>query len=103
MTDDQIRSKRYSLRGIWLARSQASSSAASSTKSGPPAADVEGAPWSVLRGHGDGENAERRLGAAVVESKDWVGTFQIERAGREPAIVNVYSNVIEDDDRTPAF
>ena len=71
--------------------------------SGQPAADVEGAPWSVLRGHGDGENAERRLGAAVVESKDWVGTFQIERAGREPAIVNVYSNVIEDDDRTPAF
>ena len=71
--------------------------------SGQPAAEVEGEPWSVLHGLGDGENTERRLGAAVIDSNDWVGTFQIERATREPALVDAYSNVIEDDDGTPAF
>jgi PAS domain S-box-containing protein len=71
--------------------------------SGQPAVEVEGEPWSVLRGLGGGENTERKLGAAVVDSNDCVGTFQIERAGREPAVVDAYSNVIEDDDGTPAF
>lgn len=71
--------------------------------SGQPAAEVEGEPWSVLRGQGDGENTDRKLGAAIVDSNDFVGTFQIERAGREPAVVDAYSNVIEDDDGTPAF
>jgi PAS domain S-box-containing protein len=71
--------------------------------SGQPAAEVEGEPWSVLHGQGEGENTERKLGAAVVDSNDCVGTFQIERAGRDPAVVDVYSNVIEDDDGTPAF
>jgi PAS domain S-box-containing protein len=67
---------------------------------GQPAAELEGKPWSVLRGQGD---AERKLGVAVVEANDCVGTFQIERAGRESAVVDAYSNVIEDDDGTPAF
>jgi len=70
--------------------------------SGQPAAEVEGEPWSVLHGL-DGENTERRLSAAVVDSDDCVGTFQIERAGREPTLVDAYSNVIENDDGTPAF
>jgi two-component sensor histidine kinase len=70
---------------------------------GQPAAEVEGEPWSVLHGLGEGENAERRLGASIVESKDCVGTFQIPCAGREPALVDAYSNVIENDDGTPAF
>lgn len=71
--------------------------------SGQAAAEVEGEPWSVLRGYDHGENATRKLGAAVVDSHDLVGTFKIERAGREPAVVDAYSNVIEDDDGTPAF
>jgi PAS domain S-box-containing protein len=71
--------------------------------SGQLAAEVEGKPWSVLHGQGGGENNERRLGAAVVDLNDCVGTFQIERTGREPAVVDAYSNVIEDDDGTPAF
>src|SRR6202050_2059853 len=32
-----------------------------------------------------------------------VGTFRIELPGHEPAIVDVYSNVIVDDEGTPAF
>ena len=39
----------------------------------------------------------------MIESSDCVGTFQIERAGREPALVEAYSNVIDHDDGTPAF
>jgi PAS domain S-box-containing protein len=71
--------------------------------SGDSSADMEGKPWSVLPGEGDGEDSESRLGAAVVDSNNCVGTFRIERAGREPAIVDAYSNVIEDDDGVPAF
>jgi PAS domain S-box-containing protein len=71
--------------------------------SGQTAADLEGKPWSVLYGQGDGEDAKRKLGAAVVEASDCVGTFRIERAGREPVVVDTYSNVIQDDDGTPAF
>jgi PAS domain S-box-containing protein len=70
--------------------------------SGQSAAEVEGAPWDVVRGQAEGANA-RNLGAAIVELNDCVGTFRIERPEREPAIVDVYSNIIEDDDGTPAF
>jgi two-component sensor histidine kinase len=69
---------------------------------GQCAGEIDGKPWRVLHGQGDGESADK-LGAAVVEAKDFVGTFRIERAGREPALVDVYSNVIENDDGTPAF
>ncbi len=71
--------------------------------SGQPAVEVEGRPWSVLNGQGDGENAGQRLSAAVVDLGDYVGTFQIEWAGHEPAVVDAYSNVIVDDDGKPAF
>jgi PAS domain S-box-containing protein len=70
---------------------------------GQRAAEIEGKPWSVLRGRGDGEDRDRRLGTAVIEVSDFVGTFRIECAGREPAIVDAYSNVIEDDNGMPAF
>jgi PAS domain S-box-containing protein len=67
------------------------------------AAEVEGKPWSHLHGRGDGEETDRKLGAAVAEASDFVGTFRIERPGREPVIVDAYSNVIQDDDGSPAF
>ena len=68
-----------------------------------PAVGVEGEPWSVLKGIAEGEDTERKLGAAIIHSNDFVGTFQIERAGGEPAVVDAYSNIIEDDDGTPVF
>ncbi len=73
--------------------------------SGQTAASVEGKSWSVLRGRGEseGEDAERELCAAVAQASDFVGTFRVERAGCDPAIVDAYSNVIEDDDGLPAF
>ena len=66
------------------------------------AGEFEGKPWSVLPGQGNSGNGHT-LGPAVVDGKDFVGTFRIERAGRESALVDAYSNVIEDDDGTPAF
>ena len=71
--------------------------------SGQVAAELEGKPWSNLRGESDGDDAGRNLGTAVVESNDCVGTFRIEGEGREDMVVDAYSNVIEDDNGTPAF
>lgn len=70
--------------------------------SGKAAAELEGHPWSVL-GRGDSGAPDNSLGVAVVEASDCVGTFQVERAEREPSIVDAYSNLIEDDDGTAAF
>ncbi len=71
--------------------------------SGQTAAEVEGEPWSTLRGRANSEDVDLKLGVALVEGSDCVGTFQMERPGREPSIVDAYSNLIEDDDGTPAF
>ena len=71
--------------------------------SGQTAAELEGKPWSILRGRGDEEDAGPELGTAVVDLNDCVGTFRIEREGGEGVVVDAYSNVIEDDNGTPAF
>src|SRR5437899_2657572 len=71
--------------------------------SGQSAAELEGKPWSALHGQRDAGDLDGELGVAVVEASDCVGTFHIEALGREPAIVDAYSNVIDDDGGTPAF
>src|ERR1700687_5383585 len=65
--------------------------------SGQTATEVEGKPWSVLRGRSV-DGTERNLSAAVAEASDCVGTFRIELPGHEPALVDAYSNVIVDDE-----
>jgi PAS domain S-box-containing protein len=71
--------------------------------SGLSAAEVAGQPWSVLPGRGESADAAQEVGAFIVNSNDFAGTFRIERDEAEPAIVDVYSNVIEDEDGTPAY
>ena len=71
--------------------------------SGQSAGDMVGKPWSVLQGRSETDGVVRELGAAVVEANDFVGTFTITRAEQNPAIVDVYSNVIENDDATPCY
>ncbi len=71
--------------------------------SGQTAADVVGNDWNVLNGHVEQAGATRGIGAAIVESSDFVGTFMIERNDVDAAIVDVYSNVIEDDGGTPCY
>ncbi len=71
--------------------------------SGQLASEIEGKPWASLRGRGEGARRDHALGAAIVDSVDCVGTFQFERAGRDAALVDVYSSVIVDDGGNPAF
>jgi PAS domain S-box-containing protein len=69
--------------------------------SGQAANGLVGRPWSAL--YGQGESAERKLGVAIADSSDFIGTFKIERPGHDPTVVDAYSNVIEDDDGTPSY
>ncbi len=62
---------------------------------------IRGQPWGVLAGEGDDPGVN--LGAAVVEQSDYVGHFRIARAGGEPAAVDAYSNLIEDDTGEAVF
>jgi PAS domain S-box-containing protein len=75
--------------------------------SGQSAAELEGQPWSALRGEADDSSKEgggaRSLGAAIVEDKERLGTFRIERAEGEFAVVDAYSNIIADEDDQPAY
>ena len=71
--------------------------------SGQMAADVVGNDWNILNCHAEQADGARRIGAAIVESSDFVGTFTIERGDLDAAIVDVYSNVIEDDEGTPCY
>jgi PAS domain-containing protein len=62
-----------------------------------------GKPWTVLIGADDRKPDAPSLGEALAESGDFVGTFLIERAGSEPACVDAYSNVIQDEDGSPCY
>jgi PAS domain S-box-containing protein len=59
--------------------------------------------WAALSGHGIKQPMDRPLYNAVVEETDFVGTFRLPRGEDNPVIVDVYSNVIEDDDGKVCF
>ena len=59
--------------------------------------------WAALSGTGLHQQKDRALAEAVVEDADFVGTFRLERGEDRPAIVDVYSNVIEDDNGKVCF
>jgi PAS domain S-box-containing protein len=71
--------------------------------SGQSASELVGKPWSILQCSAHEPSSNLKLGAAIAEFSDFVGTFTLECDGREPEIVDAYSNVIEDNDSTPAF
>src|SRR6185437_10883854 len=56
-----------------------------------------------VSGQNDEANMERRLGTAVVESSDYVGTFKIARVNAESVCADAYSNVIQSEDETPCY
>jgi PAS domain S-box-containing protein len=70
---------------------------------GQSSAALEGKPWSVLQGEEIGKNLDVKLGHALTNESEYVGTFRIGRAESEPSLVDAYSNVIVDDNGTPAF
>lgn len=71
--------------------------------SGQFAKDLVGKPWVTLQCNARDTSSDVRLGAAISELSDFVGTFVLDCEGREPEIVDAYSNVIEDNDGTPTF
>lgn len=64
--------------------------------SGQLAADVEGNPWDILEGRPASEGASGKLGDAIANSSDFVGTFTVGFDGEKKS-VDAYSNIIEDD------
>ena len=69
--------------------------------SGQMAADIVGGIWDALRG--EETDGERRIGAAIAGGTDFVGTFRLDRGGPEPTIIDVYSNVIENEQSIPCY
>ena len=65
---------------------------------GQSRADLQGRAWSNLRGVSLSTEPATELGDAVITSSDRVGTFQIDRPDQSTATVDVFSNVIADDD-----
>jgi PAS domain S-box-containing protein len=71
---------------------------------GQSGADVVGKPWTVVRG--EAQNVSEigpSLASAIVTSVDFVGTFKIERPQDTETVVDVYSNIILEDDGTPCY
>jgi PAS domain S-box-containing protein len=64
---------------------------------------IEGRPWSALQGEDISNESAITLGRALASQTDYVGTFRRERPDREPLLVDAYSNLIVDDNGTPAF
>lgn len=71
--------------------------------SGLKAATLARQHWAALSGTGLHKLKDRPLFEAVVEDTDFIGTFRLERTEDQPAIVDVYSNVIEDDNGKACF
>ncbi|MBB6412366.1 sensor histidine kinase [Mesorhizobium sangaii] len=70
--------------------------------SGLKAARLARERWAALSGTGLHQQKGRALFEAIVEETDFVGTFRLERK-EAPAIVDVYSNLIQDDDGKVCF
>ncbi|MBZ9775363.1 sensor histidine kinase [Mesorhizobium sp. CO1-1-8] len=71
--------------------------------SGLKAATLAEKHWAALSGTGLHNQKDRALSEAVIAETDFVGTFRLERTEDQPAIVDVYSNVIEDDHGKACF
>jgi PAS domain S-box-containing protein len=69
---------------------------------GQPADLTEGRSWDFLQGASARPDDQRDLGEAVVDEHDYLGVFQIDREG-ETVPVDVWSNVIRDDDGADVF
>jgi PAS domain S-box-containing protein len=67
------------------------------------AAEVSGKPWSILDKHQGEEDLEHGLGAAVVETSDYVGVFRIDCPKGDQVLADAYSNIIQNDEGVPLF
>ncbi|MFU8863839.1 MAG: sensor histidine kinase [Rhodobacterales bacterium] len=58
--------------------------------------------WEILNGEQAGVRDGVSLAKAIVEQNDWIGSFRLNEDG-ESSLVELHSNVIEDDDGAPTF
>jgi len=70
--------------------------------SGLTAATIEGKQWNILPGRAERDSGHM-LSSAIIDASDCLGTFELEHEGGDTAVVDAYSNVIVDDEGTPAF
>jgi PAS domain S-box-containing protein len=72
---------------------------------GQSASAVLGRSWKTLADRSDQVGASEKItiDAAIVAAKDFVGTFKVSRSELQAAVVDVYSNVIEESDGTPSY
>jgi two-component sensor histidine kinase len=78
------------------------------TVAGQSIESVLGRPWEALAGQtaplaGAMPPVAASIDAAIVASKDFVGTFKVERGSPGASVIDVYSNVISDNDGTPSY
>lgn len=71
--------------------------------SGIAPAQLSGQSWNILQGEGLGKERDRPIADAIVEDSDCVGTFKFARHDAQAAIVDVYANVIVNDEGLPCF
>ena len=74
------------------------------TLAGVAADTLRGKPWDSLPGaEAEAGSTPRSLGEAISAGSDRIGTFRIDREGASPALVDAYSNLIEDEAGAPAY
>jgi len=71
--------------------------------SGCLAADLVDQTWDLFVAPGQADGEPRTLGASIRDASDFIGTYTIERADQPPALVDAYSNVIQDETGRPAY
>lgn len=71
---------------------------------GVAAGALRGKPWDRLPGaEAEAGSTPRSLGEAIPAGSDRLGIFRIDKDGAPPALVDAYSNLIEDEEGTPAY
>ncbi|MGH7004024.1 MAG: sensor histidine kinase [Alphaproteobacteria bacterium] len=63
--------------------------------------EIRGRDWPILDGFKDEDDQQRTLGQAMRKPEDFVGTFRIDAP--RPVLVEVYANVIENDNGTEKY
>ena len=71
--------------------------------SGRLVADLVDQPWGVFVATRQTSGEPNILGTAITNASDFIGTYRISRVDQPPAVVDAYSNVIQDETGRPAY
>jgi PAS domain S-box-containing protein len=71
--------------------------------SGKLAADLVDQPWSIFDATGQMDGKPCILGAEITGASDFIGTYAIKDPDQTPAVVDAYSNIIQNEAGQPAY